>query len=276
MMQSDPMRPALFRVAGIGRELADTFTLNLIPTSGPDFSFLPGQFNMVYSFAQGEVPISISGDPEQPATLVHTIRAVGAVTESLKKLKKGHMVGIRGPFGTPWPIADAEGDDVVVVAGGLGLAPIRPAIYHLLNHRNRFGSVRIYYGARSPAEILFEKELHQWRSRFDLFVDVTVDRAMGDWAGRVGVVTELLKRGGYDPSNTTALVCGPEIMMRYAVNTLLERGVSPEKISLSMERNMKCAIGFCGHCQLGPGFVCRDGPVYPFDKIQRLLEIREI
>lgn len=274
---ADPMLPAPYRIHKRRQELSDTFTLELAPAdSSRSLAFGPGQFNMLYAFGAGEAPVSISGNPANPATLVHTIRAVGPVTEALWDLKSGDVLGVRGPFGAAWPVAEAEGSDVVIVAGGIGLAPLRPAIYHVLNQREKYGSVCIYYGARTPADILYRSELEKWRGQFDLTVDVTVDRATGKWSGKVGVVTRLVARGGFDPSQTVALVCGPEIMMRYAVKSLKQQGVANDRIYVSMERNMKCAVGFCGHCQLGPYFICKDGPVFRFDRIESLFEIREL
>ncbi|HYH18542.1 MAG TPA: FAD/NAD(P)-binding protein [Azospirillum sp.] len=273
---ADPMTPRLFVVDRVKRELSDTFTMTLIAEDGSPFAFKPGQFNMVYTFGVGEVPISISGDPADPGVLVHTIRAVGKVTEALGRLGPGDRVGIRGPFGSPWPVESAYGNDVVFAAGGVGLAPLRPAIYRVLAEREKFGNVVILYGARTPEDILFPKELHGWRSRFDTSVQVTVDRVTGRWGGKVGVVTNLIKAGGFDRHHCTAFVCGPEVMMRYAAEALVERGVARESVWLSMERNMKCAVGFCGHCQFGPTFVCRDGPVYRYDAIEKALTVWEL
>jgi len=208
------------------------------------------------------VPISISGDPSRPRTLVHTTRAVGTVTRRMRQLKRGDALGVRGPFGTSWPIEAARGNDIVLVAGSIGLAPLRPAIYELLAQREKYGKVVLLYGTRSPADMLFRKELEQWRARFDLDVYVTVDRAMGGWRGNVGVVTNLIPRAPFDALSASAFVCGPEVMMRYTASELQKRGIKTERVHLSMERNMKCAIGFCGHCQLGPKFVCKDGPVF--------------
>jgi NAD(P)H-flavin reductase len=273
----DPMVPVPYRIGTVRRELSDTFTLNLAPADGEkSMDFAPGQFNMLYVFGVGEVPISISGDCHNPTPLVHTVRAVGPVTEAMGKLKRGHTLGVRGPFGTAWPVQQAEGSDLVIVTGGVGLAPLRPAIYHALAHRHKYGNVCIYYGARTPEDILYRAELEKWRGHFDLTVDVTADRATGDWAGKVGVVTKLLSRGGFDPLNAVALVCGPEVMMRYTVRALNERGVPNDRIYLSLERNMKCAVGFCGHCQFGASFVCKDGPVFRFDQVERIFEIREL
>ena len=273
---ADPMIPELYRIASRRRELDDTFTLELTGPDGADFHFQPGQFNMLYLFGTGESPISISGDPEQPGKLVHTIRAVGKVTEGLKRCKPGDIIGVRGPFGTTWPVEQAAGHDVLVVTGGLGLAPLRPAIYSLLANRHRYGRIIILYGARTPADILVRKQLQQWRSHFDLTVEVTVDHADSDWAGRVGVVPKLITQASFDPDDTTALVCGPEIMMRFSIQALKERGVRDENIHVSMERNMKCAIGLCGHCQLGGAFVCKDGPVFSYDKIRQAFQVREL
>ncbi len=276
LVPADPMLPVPFRVERVRKELSDTFTLELVPEGGGGFAFKPGQFNMLYAFGVGEVPISISGDPAATDCLVHTIRAVGAVTQAMWAVKPGEALGVRGPFGTPWPVEQAYGDDLLIVAGGVGLAPLRPAIYQALAERDRFGKVTILYGARTPEDILFRKELEKWRGRFDIDVAVTVDRSTGKWGGAVGVVTNLIARGGFDPLQTTALVCGPEVMMRYAVMALEKRGVAASKIHVSMERNMKCGIGLCGHCQWGPHFVCKDGPVFRYDAVADLLTIREL
>jgi len=275
--RADPMLPARFRVASVQRELAGVFTLELRPLDGPEaFAFAPGQFNMLYQFGVGEVPISISGDPTRPRRLIHTIRAVGSVTDALQQLGVGSVLGVRGPFGSAWPTVEAEGADLVILAGGIGLAPLRPLIYQVLANRKRYGAVCIYYGARTPDEILFRTELEQWRGRFDLTLEVTVDRAGPDWLGRVGVVTRLLAGRGFSPPDTIACLCGPEIMMRYGVQALHELGVADRRIHLSLERNMKCALGFCGHCQYGGTFVCRDGPVFRFDTIAERFAIREL
>jgi NAD(P)H-flavin reductase len=273
---AEPMQPRLFRVLEIWREVPDTFTMTLTPVDGGAVKFAPGQFNMLYVFGVGEVPISISGDPAQTSVLIHTTRAVGKVSQALSALKAGCTVGVRGPFGTDWPIAAAAGMDVVFVAGGIGMAPLRPAIYEAMNNRKKFGNLIVLYGARTPEDILFAREVAKWRGRFDIDVQVTVDRSTGHWQGRVGLVTELISGGGFDPDNTMVFTCGPEGMMRGVVNAFLDHGQPSDRIFLSMERNMKCAVGFCGHCQLGSQFVCRDGPVFRFDKIIESLKVREL
>jgi NAD(P)H-flavin reductase len=273
----DPMRPSPFVVLDTTRETGDTFTLTLQPAAAESrLRFDPGQFNMLYVFGAGEVPISISGDPAQPEIVVHTIRAVGATTRALQGLGKGDWVGVRGPFGTAWPVEQAHGHDVVIVAGGIGLAPLRPALYHLLLHRSQYGRVVLLYGARTPRDLLFRRELREWRGRFDVELDVTVDRATADWRGSVGVVTKLIERSPFDPESAMAFVCGPEIMIRLSAAALQRRGVTPANIHVSMERNMKCAVGFCGHCQLGPLFICKDGPVFRSDRMQPFLRLREV
>lgn len=271
----DIMVPALCPIESVRKDTHDTFTLELAPVEN-HFMFKPGQFNMLYVFGVGEIPISISGDPGKPKILVHTTRAVGAVTKAMRALKRGDVIGVRGPFGSHWPVENMIGNDVVIVAGGIGLAPLRPALYSLLAEREKYGKIVLLYGTRSPADILYKSELERWRSRFDLEVYITVDRAMEGWRGNVGVVTTLIRKAPFDPDNTMALVCGPEVMMRYTVLELNKRGIMLPNIFVSMERNMKCAVGLCGHCQLGNVFICKDGPVFGYDQIETLFAMREI
>ncbi len=274
---ANPMVPTMARVDRVRRETHDTFTLELHPAySKGEHAFAAGQFNMLYMYGIGEVAISISGDPTNPRPLIHTTRAVGTVTKAMANLKTGDMIGVRGPFGNSWPVAAAEGDDVVLVAGGIGLAPLRPVIYQILAERRKYGKIILLYGTRTPTDILFRKELEQWRSRLDFEVHVTVDRGAANWRGNVGVVTLLISKAGFDPMHTTAMVCGPEIMMRYVALELQKRGVPMSSVYVSMERNMKCGIGLCGHCQMGPTFICKDGPVYAYDQIRDLIYKREI
>ena len=259
----DPMLPQPYRVQRVRREIPDTFTLELEPEEGVEIPpFASGQFNMLYVFGVGEIPISISGDPARRRPLVHTTRAVGTVSKAMRELKPEDVIGVRGPFGSHWPIERAMGKDVVIVAGGIGLAPLRSAMYQVISQREKYGKVVLLYGARTPEDILYRREVEHWRAHFDLEVYVTVDNATGRWRGSVGVVTRLIPRAPFDPLNTVAMICGPEVMMRFTAAELEKRGVAPENIFVSMERNMKCAIGQCGHCQYGPHFVCKDGPVF--------------
>jgi len=273
----DPMLPDIYNVLQARRDTADTFSLDLARADGRDVpAFAPGQFNMLYIFGIGEVPISISSDPANHASLVHTTRAVGTVTRAMSKLKAGDQIGIRGPYGTCWPVEAGRKKDIVIVAGGIGLAPLRPAMYRILAEREHYNKVVLLYGARSPADVLYKRLLEQWRAHFDLDVFVTVDRATDAWRGSVGVVTKLISRAPFDPGNTLAMVCGPEVMMRFTAMELEKRGIATDNIYISMERNMKCAVGLCGHCQWGPIFVCKDGPVFRYDQIQYLLNKWEL
>jgi NAD(P)H-flavin reductase len=271
------MRPELFAITRAQRDTHDTFTVELTSKEkNGGFHFAPGQFNMLYLFGKGEVPISISGDPSKKDTLVHTIRAVGTVTKAMKNLKKGEIVGVRGPYGTSWPVSDAEGKDLIIVAGGIGLAPLRPVIYHALANRDKYGKLILLYGARTPEDMLYVRLLEKWRMRWDIEVHTTVDRAIGSWRGNVGVVTTLMHKASFDASKAMAMICGPEIMMRFTIMELQRLGLSEQQIIVSMERNMKCGVGLCGHCQLGPTFICKNGPVYRFDLIKDLLARREL
>jgi NAD(P)H-flavin reductase len=271
------MRPRPFRVVHVHQETHDTFSVTLEAVTPPHtLAFRPGQFNMLYAFGAGEVPISVSGRPADVGQVVHTVRAVGTVTDQLRRLRRGDVLGLRGPYGTPWPVEAVEGSDVLFVAGGIGLAPLRPALYHVLAHRKRYGRVVLLFGARSPRDILFMREMELWRGRFDVGVEVVVDRAAPGWHGFVGVVTALVPIAPIDPANTVAMVCGPEVMMKFAALELDARGVDATRTFVSLERNMKCGVGLCGHCQMGPTFVCKDGPVYRYDAVARLLALREV
>ncbi len=230
---------------------------------------------MLYAFGAGEVPISISGDPQPAGPLVHTVRAVGLATQAICETSVGEVLGVRGPFGNAWPVAALAERDALVLAGGIGLAPLRPAILALLARGAGRGRVLLLYGGRSPDQLLYMRELEQWRER-GAEVELTVDSAGPEWLGHVGVVPRLLRRVEFDPARACALLCGPEVMMRFSFSALAERGLAAGQVYASMERNMQCGIGHCGHCQLGPTLVCRDGPVYPWSALERWLAIREL
>jgi len=274
---NDPMLTQPYRVQSVSKETPDTFTLKLAPEPGSNgTSFRPGQFSMLWVFGVGELPISISGNPAEPEQLVYTVRSVGQATNALVKQSAGSNVGVRGPFGTGWPVEAARGRDVIVVAGGIGLAPLRPVIYEVLHHRQDYGRLVVLYGARSPRDLLYRKELTAWARHRETQVAVTVDYGGMSWRGHVGVVTTLFKYARLKPANSVAMVCGPEIMMRFVTRELISYGLNHNDIYLSMERNMKCAVGFCGHCQYGPHFICKDGPVFPYEQIRPLLEKHEL
>lgn len=273
----DVMIPRVARVRRTRRDAPSVWTLELDSDGDtPDLRFRPGQFNMLTIFGVGEIPISFSGNPAAPDRHIHTVRSVGAVSTALTRLEPGAPLGVRGPFGTGWPLEAALGRDVVLVAGGLGLAPLRPMLYHLLAERPRYGKIVLVYGARSPTDILYRRQLESWRRRRDCEIEVTVDHADTTWHGHVGTVTTLLPHVDIDPLDAIAFVCGPEVMMRFAIATLRDTGLDEGSIYLSMERNMKCAVGFCGHCQFGPTFVCRDGPVFPYSRIANWLALKEL
>ena len=266
-----PMWPTGYVIAARKQETPDTVTLMLRPAGSPIESPRPGQFTMLYAFGVGEVPVSVSGCGGE--ALVQTIRAVGAVTRALCAAEPGDMIGVRGPFGTDWQVNGADGRDMVVVAGGIGLAPLRPVLLAALARRQ--GRVVLLVGARSPGELIFPRELETWRRR-GADVRVTVDHSDAGWDGRVGLVTELIKGAVADPPRTVGFVCGPEIMMRLSAQALADAGVPARDIRVSLERDMKCGVALCGHCQLGPLLVCRDGPVVSYAEAAPLLAIREL
>jgi NAD(P)H-flavin reductase len=269
----DPMAPRPTEITRVIRETPDTLTFRLAPEGG--HPFVPGQFNMLYLRGVGELPISISGDPAEPDVLQHTIRAVGGVSIAMQALRKGDRLGVRGPYGNAWPVEEARGKDVLIVAGGLGLAPLRPAIHHLVANRAQYRRVGLLYGARTPEDMLYPRELERWAAK-DVWVQTTVDRRQIGWSGNVGVVTSLFRNLSLDPACTVAMVCGPEVMMRFAIRDLAALGLPPDAMWVSMERNMKCGVGLCGGCQYGPLHVCKDGPVFRFDRVAHLFDVREV
>jgi len=271
----DAMVPVPYRVISRARETADTFTLSLEPAAEPIASPLAGQFNMLYAYGVGEVPISISAI-DTGHRLRHTIRAVGAATRKLCDTQVGGLVGVRGPFGNDWGVESAEGSDVLVIAGGIGLAPLRPVVHELLRNRRSYRRVTVLVGARSPEEIVFLGEVASWQASDRITVRTTVDVASGGWKGEVGVVPKLIDRVTIDPEFTTVMICGPEIMLRFTAAEILSRGVAAERVRVSMERNMQCGIGRCGHCQLGPVLICTHGPVFAWSRVGPLLARREL
>lgn len=265
MTSANPLVPVRYRVVDHRVDTADIATVTLDPIDEPISAPKPGQFNMLTAFGIGEVAISVSSDPARSPTLEHTIRDVGAVSHALSHTELGDVVGVRGPFGTNWPTDGLDGHDVVILAGGIGLAPLRGAIVQLVNDlaRGRVGRVVLLNGARTPDQIIYSDDLEKWRE-LGATVTLTVDAADTDWNGPVGVVTQLLVDADFDAKRTVAFVCGPEIMMRFSVRSLVERGIGGDRIFVSLERNMQCGVALCGHCQLGPFLLCRDGPVVPW------------
>ncbi|MFY9253113.1 MAG: FAD/NAD(P)-binding protein [Fuerstiella sp.] len=262
-------------IARITQETPGVATYDLViddESVSVSFHFAPGQFNMIYLPGVGEVAISISGAASSGPSIIHTIREAGNVTRALAELKEGDSVGLRGPFGSSWPIEQCVGKDIILVAGGIGLAPLRPVVYEVLANREQYGNVSLLIGARTAAGLLYGDELETWNQSID--VQRTVDRSTSEWTGHVGVVTVLLERLPIaKPKNTVLMTCGPEVMMWYSIRTALSRGMTDESVWLSLERNMNCAIGMCGHCQLGPQFVCKDGPVFRYDQVASIMKV---
>ncbi|MGO9154212.1 FAD/NAD(P)-binding protein [Mycobacterium sp.] len=272
-----PMAPVAYRVRSRMVESPDSATLCLVPVDETLRSPEPGEFMMLYAFGVGEAAISISGDPTvADGSITHTIRAVGAVSSALHNAEPGAVVGVRGPFGTTWGLAEAVGRDLVMVAGGVGLCPLRPAVLVALAERSRYGKVTLIVGARSRADFVFAAQLEKWAEDPQIELHVTVDVPVQGWHGEVGLVTGPLNRLTLDPDRTTAFLCGPEPMLRFGAEALLAKGVAAQDIRVSLERNMQCGIGWCGHCQLGPLLLCRDGPVVGYDIAGPLLQVKEL
>lgn len=273
----NPYLPHQVNVIKIVEETHDTRTFGLSftdPEIKEQFFFLPGQFNMVTLFGIGEAPISISSDHSQHGYFEHTVRKVGNVTKAMFRVQEGDCLWVRGPYGRGWPLEHAEGKNILIVAGGIGLAPLRPFIYHLLQSRNKYGKVEILYGARTPLDALFINQWEEWNAVEGVSFNPTVDGVPSgvNWTGNVGLVTKLFDSMESVPDNTLAVMCGPEIMMKFAVQGLLEKGFEPKDIFLSLERRMNCGISKCGFCQIGPKFVCHDGPVFSYQELQNLTE----
>lgn len=274
-MAADPMLPTMYRIAQRTRESRHTVTVMLAPTGPPIPTPRPGQFAMLWAWGVGEVPISLAGLPGDD-TLLHTLRDVGPVTAALCRYDTGDLVGVRGPLGTPWPLDAARGGDVVIVAGGIGLAPVRPVVLSILADRAAYGRVSLIVGARTVHDLLYRGELDRWWREGDIDVRTTVDTPCSHWRGSVGVVTQELRRVPIDAPRTVAMICGPEVMMRLVGAALMDLGVPGRQVHLSLERNMQCGIGQCGHCQLAGRFVCIDGPVCTWAEVQGLLRVAEL
>lgn len=272
------MTPLPYVVTHAHRENSAAVTLAMEPAdpSAAPISWKPGQFTMLYAFGVGEIPVSISGYPGVGGPLVQTVRDVGAVSHAITELRAGQMLGVRGPFGRGWrDRSEPERDNILIVAGGLGLAPVRPLVYNAAARRAAYGTAEVIIGSRNPDELLYTDEYRAWRE-FGLNVIVTVDRADEDWDGEIGMVTQPLAELSLEPEHTTAYLCGPEVMMRATAAALTDHGFAPSAIRLSMERSMKCGVGVCGHCQLGPELICRDGPCYGYDEISGLMAVKEL
>ena len=275
-MPPNPFIPQPAVIKDTKTESADvaTYTISL-RDPGPQaaYAFKPGQYNMVSLPGIGEAPISISSSPNRHDAFEHTVRFVGRVTNAMAGLRVGDAVGIRGPFGRPWPVDAVKGKDVVVIVGGTGCACIKPAINILIDNRPEFKSATVLYGAKTPQDLLFANEFEYWQDR-GVDVHLTVDKGRKlDWPFHTGVVTTLFDRLPAPKADSAALISGPEIMMRFCVVDLLKRGWPAESIYLSLERRMDCAVRMCGHCQIGPKYVCQDGPVFSYAEIEHIFGV---
>lgn len=274
MNKRDIYLPYAARIKSRSQESADIFTLTLEFCDAEQrqaFQFLPGQFNMLYLFGVGEVAISIVSDPKHPHLLSHTIRRVGRVTQGLSLLKVGESVGIRGPFGRGWPLRQAKGKNVLIMTGGLGCAPSVSMINYIMNRRHEFKRLTILQGVKHSDDLIFRKQYEAWQTHPDTQVLLAADMSTPNWPGHTGLITELLNKIDLPTDDTICLMCGPEAMFIAAIKRLLKMGLSAERIFLSLERNMECAVGHCGHCQFGAKFICKDGPVFACSEIQHLL-----
>ena len=277
-MRDNPYVPEMAVIMKIERQTFDvnTYTLTFMDKAKQrDYAFAGGQFNMLTIFGFGEAPISVSSDPQDRSDIQHTVRKVGGVTEALFNLKERDVLGMRGPYGRGWPLKEAKGKNILVVAGSIGLAPLRPVITQVIRNREEYGGFELMYGARTPGDLLFTDEFDYWRKVKDFRVLLSVDAVPKDqiWDHNVGVVTTLFDHMSSTPAATIVMTCGPEIMMKFALKGLLARGFSSSQIFLSLERRMECGLKKCGHCQIGEKYVCRDGPVFPWTEIKDIPEI---
>ena len=273
-----PMLPYRAEITAIQPEapLVSTYWLRFLDTELSDsYSFQPGQFNMLAVPGMGEAAISISSSPSDHQKVGHTVRFVGNVTNAINRLKVGDVIGVRGPFGTSWPLEQHRGKDIFIAAGGIGLPPLRPVLYQVMQQRSDFGRVVVIYGARTPADLQFTKEYKAWEEA-GIELIVTVDRGDDKWTGLVGVVPLMFYRLRMDPHKSVVYTCGPEIMIRFVIFEALARRISADSIFVSMERNMRCGLGLCGHCQLGPYFVCKDGPVFTYEQLQPYFNVEDL
>jgi NAD(P)H-flavin reductase len=278
MTAPNPWMPDLATIRAVRPETPGVQTYELTldePAAAARYRFQAGQFNMLYLPGIGEAAISISSDPDAAGVLAHTVRAAGNVTQALARRGAGDKLGVRGPYGAGWPVAACKGQDVIVAAGGVGLAPLRPALYQLMRHRQDYGRVMLLYGARTPGDLLYAAEYDGWRQK-GIEVETTVDIGDGQWQGNVGVVPVLFYRLRLNAPRTRLFTCGPEVMLRFVIFEALARRVKPEHVYLSMERNMQCAVGLCGHCQVGPAFVCKDGPVFSYRQMAPYLHVEDL
>ncbi len=262
----NPFLPLTYRIVSKHRDSKDIVTIGIEPIKDAIAPYKSGQFNMLTAYKVGEIAISISSEPDHTKRIMHTIRDVGAVSHAIASYNVGDLIGVRGPFGTDWQTSEPGDFDYVIIAGGIGLAPLRGAIFELAKKLGGKKNVNLLLGARSPDQIIYSADLKHLEA-LGVNVCKTVDIADATWKGSVGLVTELISKAIFNPENTRVLICGPEIMIRFSARTITKAGINPQSILVSLERNMQCGVGLCGHCQLGPYLICRDGPVFPWEPV---------
>jgi NAD(P)H-flavin reductase len=270
--KTNPYLPMPAQIKSINWENYETFTFTLQLSDQKRFTFQPGQFNLISVLGVGEAPFSISSAPRKDGSFDHTVRIVGNVTKALSRLSVGDLIGVRGPYGNGWPLKKVKGKNLVIVAGGLGLAPLVSVIEYVIQNRHQFGDLEIFYGARSPNDLIFTRKFEEWQRAARTRLFLTVDRipANIEWPYRVGVVTSLFELSSVEPAKSLVFTCGPEIMMHFVGHAMLTRGFQDNQIFISMERRMECGIGKCGHCLIGSKYVCQNGPVFSLQEIRLL------
>ncbi len=275
MNNGDVFLPHIALIDGVRDETPDTKTFTLRFRGAEDsqaFRYLPGQFVELSVFGCGEAPFCIASSPTRPGAFETTVRRTGKLTDALHRLEAGAEVGIRGPFGNGFDVEGARGKDLLFVAGGIGLPPLRSLIWNVLDERDRFRNVTILYGARTPADLVYKDELAKWQGAEGVEFHVTVDNSAPGWTGNVGMVPILFTKTTLKPETTLAYVCGPPIMIKFVVQDLFMRGFREESVISTLERMMQCGIGKCNHCAIGHRYVCRDGPVFNFRQIREMVE----
>lgn len=272
---ADLYLPHVATILGIRDETPDTktYTLRLRdPHQHDAFGYLPGQFVELSVFGIGEAPFCFASSPTRRESFQTTVRRTGRLTDALHRLGTGEEVGIRGPCGNGFDLQGARGRDLLFVAGGIGLPPLRGLIWNVLDEREQFGEVTILYGARTPADLVYKDELEVWAERADVSFHVTVDRGAPGWDGNVGMVPTLFEKVTLHPETTLAYVCGPPIMIKFVIQDLLMRGFAEEAVISTLERTMQCGVGKCNHCAIGHRTICRDGPVFSYRQMKELVE----
>ncbi len=273
---SNPYVPELAEIISIKEQTPDVKTFEISLKDKRNFDYKPGQFVEITVFGHGEFPTSISSSPIPCKSCFETtVKNMGGTTASLHDLSPGDTIGVRGPFGNGFPVDDMKGKNVLFIAGGIGLAPIKSLIYYVLENKKDYGDLMLLYGSRSPTDLVFRDDVlldENVTEKLDMEVLLTVDKGDGSWKGNVGVVTTLFDKVDLDPANTVVAICGPPIMIKFAVQDLLKRGFKEENVFVSLERMMSCGVGMCGHCMIGSKYVCKDGPVFTYAETKDFLE----